>query len=990
MKRLNLLLFIFALLVGCATTKNTSNAKINNNSKLITYNSYQPTITLEENKELLNRLKSNQINFDEYSAQLKNKGRISIFNTFIEDMICATNRNESYQEVIRADFFIRSDSLMNIAENQLNELTKQDSSYAIPYFYLSTINYYINQDFQSAINLVDSAIRHSVIEDKYYLSFYKAKILEKMGDYIGVIAIYENIFLEREELIIDNWKSLFYLYININELDKAESLFYMAENISLDYNFIKKNLIEFSNISWLRKDYKKMEDKYITIKDSTNSEYIDNELFNLSIMQNKFNEAKKQLLNLSSIDLNLYSNPNLTFPEFDSLDVHYSEVLSKLKHTIDVSSNNSDANFCYGFLIVSRELNKYYKDIDDELVRKGLAFIKKSNFSDSEINYIIGFVNLELDNQQAALEYFSKIQDKSKYYPYSLINRAIIIKEKNIDSSISLLIDAEKILSNKPSLIEKIGDYYYSDLYDYDKSVIWYKRLLSMKPDKHLRRIWLSNSYLNLENTKLALSEIDIALDNLYIDTDTWTKEWLLSMAYKTKGDIYKNLSNWQFAQDNYKTALKYFPSDNRVRLSLGNSYLQLNKIDMSEKIYLAVVDSVTGKENIKDYEYEYFEALQKLNLIYSRFKENPSVHINLFKKAVEYFPNDDWSYRILGIIYNNRDLYTLAKESFNKAIDLNPSNYYNFSSLSTTLQKEGNYDKAIENYVRALKLIEENKSLENKSKVSLIASTNSSIANAYFDKKEYRNAIKFWDIANELQVDFFTIYNLGLSYLNLGGINNLHKSNEYFIELIKIIENKSDYIELKNKSLFMIESVNYEIGKLEWPQKIEKNLKSNNKTISLIAKIYKLTDYYRELNNMFLDGVEKTTPEYSESGGYINGYNVSSKIFQSESLCDRFKSKISLIDSKNDKIIELKSLWSLASETRKDGIKLYSQGYYVKAKDYSGEYERGRAKIDVANQYYVDGLKILKSLMQKNIENFSSYGIETINDMIKYYEHKE
>jgi len=81
--------------------------------------------------------------------------------------------------------------------------------------------------------------------------------------------------------------------------------------------------------------------------------------------------------------------------------------------------------------------------------------------------------------------------------------------------------------------------------------------------------------------------------------------------------------------------------------------------------------------------------------------------------------------------------------------------------------------------------------------------------------------------------------------------------------------------------------------------------------------------------------------------------------------------------------------LWISSAESRKEGISEHSKGYYVKATDYGGEYERGRAKIDVADEYYSDGLKILKTLMEENIESFSRFGIESLQGMVDYYSGK-
>jgi tetratricopeptide (TPR) repeat protein len=1038
MKKLILPMLIILLFLGCATTNHKRDSIIidNENETLKLYNSYPINIPLNENKKLINQLNNGLLTYEEYDSLLTKSGRIPSRSILIENCICNTNNAKSFKEALRAEHFFKADSLISIVKKRMESLIKTDSTYTMPYIYLCIINY-DNHNIDEALKLINIAINSSENIENSGLHIFKAEIYEDNEDYIGASKEYEIAFSKNDELFKDYWKELFLLYLNSDQLDKAENLISLAEKSSQDSNFKKNHLNLLTELYWEKGEFEDSQFLCESLCDSTNSKYIDKELLNLLIMQNKFDEAKNKLLELSSIDFSWSLKPNLIFPEFDSLDFHYSEVLHKLKQAIDASQNNGNANFCYGYLIVSEELNKYYKDINAELMRKGLAYIKKSNITNSEINYIIGYILLELDNQQQALKHFSKIQEQSKYYPYSLVNRAILMKDDDINLAISFLQKAQKILPNEHSLFEEIGDYYY-DFKDYPNSITWYEKYLSYEPNDNLAAIYLAKSYLYSDQLHQALTIINNTIDNLYTIEDNWSKEWNISLAYKTKGDINCKFEKWEQAKRDYEKSIEYDSDEMDTRLSLAKVYYQLDDLQLAEMTYLSVIDSVRSKDSIQSHKYAYYKALGELNWHYLIYVPNPIKRAEIFEQAVNHFPSDDWCYRNLGSANADQEKYYQAKQSFERAIEINPKEYLNYSFLASALKKEKKYEDAIYNYKRAINvIIDENVKIDKEANASQFQSNLSSIgvfhsviaeiyktmeeydlsifeyeraisvvpdttgilykfdlAGVYFDNKDYDNAISNYKLVFDKNNDLFSLYNIGLSYLNIGKIKNLNNAKTYFEKVIDLGLNKPEYDDLTDKSKEMKKIANEQINLIEWPTKIEDNVKSDNKTISSIAKIYKLTNDYRELNNMFLDGIKKTTPqkeylEYSKEW-IITSYNVSSKIFQSESLCDRFKSKISLIDTKNDKIIELKSLCSLAAETRKEGIKLYSQGYYVKAKDYSGEYERGRAKIDVANQYYADGLKILKSLMQKNIEHFSNYGIETINDMIKYYEHKE
>ena len=1031
-----LFIIVLAFLFGCATTKFTEESAIikNENEELKLYNSHPVNISLIENKRLLQSLNDSLITFETYDSLLIKLGRSISYNKFYENCICNTDNNNSYEEVVRAEYFYQSDSLLDIVELKMVKLIEKDSTYIMPYLFLGAIHY-DNNECGKAIQYLNKAQKITCDYENSELNIFKAEIYSELGNEDMAIHEYENAFKQNNELIQYYWETLFDLYRMKKMYAKAEKLFYKIEELSDDQNFKINSIDLLISIYIDRNEYATIERILESLKDTTNSFKIEKELVKISILQDKYSEAKQKLLNLTSINLEYGATPVLQIPVFDSLDTTYLKSLRRLETTIADNPQNPDANFCYGYLYSLSEISKSsWEDKDHDKLRRGLAFIKKSKIIESEICYIIGYIYLQLGNNSDAKKYFTKIGKTSDYYPYSLINQAFLLEGDNLQIILSYLIEAQKTLIYDSNLIKKIADLYYYQSRDFKNAIVWYQKVLENEPNNNIASIELSESYLAIEDTQNALSIINMTIDNLYIEEKSWSRNWELGLAFEVKGDIFLKIDEFDDAQKSYINSIKFNPNNMDTRLSLAKVYYELDEIEKAEKTYLAVIDSITIKESIDFYINDYYTALSGLNWHYQIYEQNPIKRINLFEQAIKYLPSDDWCYRILGDSYSDQKKYYQAKQNFNKAIELNSNNYLNYSFFAYALRKEKKYEEAILNYNKAINVIQDknlqaDKEKDNsnyKSNLKTIGNFHSIIADIYrimeeyelsileyekaisvtpdttgilykfdlacvfFDNKDYNNAIVNWKLVYKKNSDLFSLYNIGLSNLNIGEMNNLKNAKTYFAKVIDLGINNPEYEDLIVKSKEMRQIADTQINLIEWPTKIEDNIKSNNKTISSIAKIYQLTNDYRELNNMFLDGVEKTTPEYSESGGYIKAYNVSSKIFQSESLCDRFKSKITLIDTKNEKIIELKSIWSLASETRKDGIKLYSQGYYVKAKDYSGEFERGRAKIDVANQYYADGLKILKYLMQKNIEHFSIYGIKTINDMIKYYEHKE
>jgi len=507
-------------------------------------------------------------------------------------------------------------------------------------------------------------------------------------------------------------------------------------------------------------------------------------------------------------------------------------------------------------------------------------------------------------------------------------------------------------------------------------------------------------------------------------------------MLYPFRSGLNYKLEKWFQAKRDYEKSIEYDPNEMGPRQSLANVYYKLEDNSSAEKTYITVIDSIISKENI-DYN-TYYEVLGNLNLHYMFWEPNPNKRSKLFEKAINYFPESAWCYRMLGWTYKDQGNYYKATRNLKKAIELNPDSRYNYSVLAETYELEGTVDKAIENYKYAIRAVEkenlkidqENESEDYQSNLKSIGEYHSKIAKlyeekegydlaileyqkaisvtpdttgiiykfelagVYFENENFNDAIDNWQLVYEQENNVNALFNICLSYLNLGDPENLKKSKITFIELLGKIEGNPDYIETKTKSENFISIIDEELNRIEWPIIIENLSNSDNGVSSEIAKLYHLTSQYREINNKWIQGTEETTPEkeylqYSKEW-IITGYNVSPKIYQSENLCDRFKAKLSSLNLTNSRLKEVQSLWISSAESRKEGISEHSKGYYVKAKDYAGEYERGSAKIDVANEYYADGLKILKTMMEKNIESFSSFGVESLQDMIDYYSGEE
>lgn len=1037
MKNLGLI-FTIILLWGCATQSNTVKPQVQKD-KIIKltpeeiYNNYPVNISLSQNKNLFNQLDKELITKSEYDSLLTDLGRTGKKYYQIEQLICNTKSDSIFREIVRAEYFIHLDSLFHIVDRKLSNLIKIDSTNT-SLFVLLGISNYKQKNYPRSIEYLQKAKSFTDPFDKYFLFIFLANLYEDFGKPLKAINEYEEVFDTNSNLILEKWDNLFELLISTKQYDKAEKLFNEVELLSNQTDFKKTHWTELVKLYWEKNDLSEAENFCLSIRDTTNYEIVTKELVSITIKKGDYKSAENYLWELSSVNINSYQfSAEFNFVEFYSWDDHYSESFDRLKTEVSNLSKNNSANICLGYFLAAKEMNQWTDENRDESkIRQGLAYFKKVDQKQSKLNFVIGYLLQTLNENNEAIPYYNSVSIKDGFYPYAQINLSVIKKPDDINESLGNLLEAQKILKENLEITQEIGDYFYLYLNDYHNAIKWYQSLLIKNPNEHLRSIWVANSYLKIDEIDNAQLTISQTIDKIFTDESSWSKDWYLGMAYKTKGDINTKLEKWEQSKRDYEKSIKYDPKDMDSRLALAGLYYKLEDLNNAEITYLTVIDSVISKENVDLGKYN--DVLSALNIHYLIFDVDPYKHAKLFEKAIKYFPESNWCYRMLGIAYKNQGNYYKAIKNLNKAIELDPENRYNYYNLAETYSEKGTYDNAIENYKYAIREVEkeninidqDNDSEDYQSNLISIGEYHSKIANlykekedfdlaileyqraisvtpdttgiiykfelagVYFDNNDFEDAINNWQLVFDVENNFNALFNIGLSYLNLGDPSNLKKSKSTFIELLQNIEDNPDFIDSKTRSENFINSIDEELNRIEWPEIIERLLNSNKGVTSEIAKLYQITNQYREINNKWIDGVKETTPnkeylEYSKKW-ITTSYDVSPKIFQSENLCDRFKAKLSSITITNNRLKEVQSLWISSAESRKEGISEHSKGFYVKSKDYSGEYERGRAKIDVADEYYADGLKILKIMMEENIDSFSSFGVESLQNMIDYY----
>ena len=164
--------------------------------------------------------------------------------------------------------------------------------------------------------------------------------------------------------------------------------------------------------------------------------------------------------------------------------------------------------------------------------------------------------------------------------------------------------------------------------------------------------------------------------------------------AYKCLGGLYINEGNYSEAAEYLSKAMRIAPSDNKVQIALGNSYLKLGLWEKAEKIYKKAFDLDPNS----------FEAASGLCEAYiNNDKEHRA--LELIHKTQESGQVIIDFYNRLGIVYRKRGDYINAISNYIKAIEIDPFQENLHFNIAKAYYKAGDKNKAIEELRKTLEI---------------------------------------------------------------------------------------------------------------------------------------------------------------------------------------------------------------------------------------------------------------------------------------------
>ncbi|MEZ5306801.1 MAG: tetratricopeptide repeat protein [Pyrinomonadaceae bacterium] len=338
------------------------------------------------------------------------------------------------------------------------------------------------------------------------------------------------------------------------------------------------------------------------------------------------------------------------------------------------------------------------------------------------------------------------------------------------------------------------AEYYIEKDSDYEKAAAYLEEAITLDP--------------NNKDAKLALSEISVTIGNLALDDTSLSRELRYSkalsyfeqakendsmnaLALVGLAQVYEAQDEIDKARENYEKALELDSNMPEVKAALAYIYFADNRIGDSDRL---LEEAIAGGEDNAEIQYflgmvryrqgrdkeaekalrgsialddQNAEAHYYLGAVLVRIGE-PEKAIESYTRATTLDPKFVNAWADLGVALYNAERYSEAATAFEKAVNENTNQTdelkgifaESYGNWAETFRQLGDFDKAIAKYRVA---------------VSLNPNDQEMITNFGFTlgaKKLWKDAIRNFEKAVELDPDAFNYANLGWAYLNSANFN--------------------------------------------------------------------------------------------------------------------------------------------------------------------------------------------------------------------------
>nr|XP_056721849.1 Bardet-Biedl syndrome 4 protein [Euleptes europaea] len=216
--------------------------------------------------------------------------------------------------------------------------------------------------------------------------------------------------------------------------------------------------------------------------------------------------------------------------------------------------------------------------------------------------------------------------------------------------------------------------------------------------------------------------------------------------------DNLKQVARSLFLLGKHKAAIEVYSDAAKLNRKDWETFHNLGVCYMHLKHFNKARDQLNAALELSQHDLTYM-TLGKIHLL----QGNTEKAIEVYKKAVEFSPENTELLTTLGLLYLQLGVYQKAFEHLGNALMYDPSNYKAILAAGSMMQMHGDFDVALTKYRVAACTVPESPPLWN------------NIGMCFFGKKKYVAAISCLKRASYLApFDWKILYNLGLVHLTM------------------------------------------------------------------------------------------------------------------------------------------------------------------------------------------------------------------------------
>ena len=422
---------------------------------------------------------------------------------------------------------------------------------------------------------------------------------------------------------------------------------------------------------------------------------------------------------------------------------NYKEALKKYNEVLNIEPQNLEA-------LKNAGINYFLLDNTQKALNCFIKF-KQLNENDATVRYYIGSIYILNEEMNMAIDEFKKVISLREEYIDAYHSLAMIYISKNDNNAaIEVLKQAIKYDENNPQTIKLLASSYLnnkedeesfkilqealkkgienSDIYDMigssfviqekpEEGLLYFQKALELKPDDYTaivssalifgimldfeKAIEYHKKALELFPTNMEL-QINAAIDwyvNGYLDEAKQLMFEVLKIDPNEARAMYQIALIYHELYD-FDNALLYLKKIEQINnseiisLKMAEVYGDMGEYDKASDI----MDNLI-KKNSSNPEYYY-----KYAIICTKAKDTPAAE-KYFKKFIALNGDDATARKDLAVLYISTHQMDYAKDEFEKAYALDPDDPWICFEYGNFFFLEGNYQKALDLYNKAIKI---------------------------------------------------------------------------------------------------------------------------------------------------------------------------------------------------------------------------------------------------------------------------------------------